>query len=237
MTKEREGFPTHSSQADVDRFLRKVAASPPLKRGQRRGRLLFGLDATASREPTWDRASDIQARMFRETASLGGLDIQLCFYRGFREFHASPWLSNSDELLRRMTGVVCAAGQTQIQRLLRHAIAESSTIKVDASVFVGDCVEEDLDALCGTAGELGLLGVPLFLFQEGHNPAAESAFREMARLTRGAHCRFDATSPDQLRDLLSAVAVYAAGGRQALTEFGRRRGGAALHLTHQLDKS
>jgi hypothetical protein len=237
MSKERERFPTQSSQADVDSFLRKVSASPRIKRGQGRGRLIFGLDATASREPTWDRACDIQAKMFGETASLGGLDIQLCFYRGFREFQATPWLSDSGELLQRMTRVVCAAGKTQIRRLLRHAIAEASRGKVDAAVFVGDCMEEDLDAVCATAGELGLLGVPIFLFHEGYDAVAERAFREVARLTRGAYCRFDAASPDQLRDLLSAVAVYVAGGRQALTDFGQRRGGVALQLTHQLDKS
>ena len=175
--------------------------------------------------------------MFRETASLGGLAIQLCFYRGFREFHSTPWLSDSEALLSRMTRVVCAAGKTQIGRLLRHVVAETSANKVDAAVFVGDCMEEELDPVCATAGELGLLGVPLFVFHEGYDAPAERAFREMARLTRGAYCRFDAASPDELRDLLSAVAVYAAGGRRALSDFGQRRGGVARQLTHQLDKS
>jgi hypothetical protein len=77
-------------------------------------------------------------------------------------------------------------------------------------------MEEDIDDLCGRAGELALLGVPVFLFQEGHDAVAERAFREIARLTKGAWCRFDAGSAKQLRELLSAVAVYAAGGRQAL---------------------
>jgi hypothetical protein len=53
-------------------------------------------------------------------------------------------------------------------------------------------------------------------------------------LTRGAHCRFDAASAGQLRDLLCAVAVYAAGGSKALRELGRSHGGEALRLTRQL---
>jgi hypothetical protein len=85
-------------------------------------------------------------------------------------------------------------------------------------------MEEDIDNLANLAGELGLLGVPAFMFQEGHDTAAERAFREIARLTKGAYCRFDAGSADQLRELLRAVAAYAAGGRKALEGSARGRG-------------
>ena len=61
--------------------------------------------------------------------------------------------------------------------------------KVNALVYVGDCMEEDVDRLAGLAGELGLIGVPVFLFQEGREPKAERAFREIARLSRGAYAR------------------------------------------------
>jgi hypothetical protein len=101
-------------------------------------------------------------------------------------------------------------------------------------VYVGDCVEEDLDHLGGLAGELGMLNVPVFLFQEGFDPGAERTFREIARLTGGAYCRFDTNSPQQLRDLLNAVAVYAAGGRQALEDYSARQGGVSLQLTRQI---
>ena len=63
---------------------------------------------------------------------------------------------------------------------------------------------------------------------------AERCFRQVARLSGGAYAPFDARSPQVLRDLLSAVAVYAAGGRKALAQFGRARGGAVLQLTHQV---
>ncbi|MDX1486515.1 MAG: VWA domain-containing protein [Alphaproteobacteria bacterium] len=231
-------MPARSSQDQVDAFLSKVASiPPPAKIAGTRGRLLFAMDATASREPTWDAASNIQARMFEETAALGGLDVQLCYYRGFNEFQATQWVGDAKALLSTMTSVRCAAGTTQIAKVLRHAISETGRRKVNALVFVGDCMEEDIDKLCALGGELGLLGVPAFIFHEGFDVAAEKTFKELAKLTRGAYCRFDAASAAQLRDLLSAVAVYAAGGRNALEDFGKRKGGMALQLTHQITKS
>ncbi|NIR30984.1 MAG: VWA domain-containing protein [Gammaproteobacteria bacterium] len=236
MSKRRDKLPRTSSSGEVDAFLRKVAATPLTRPGRLRGRLVFAMDATASREPTWDRASHIQAEMFEETAALGGLDVQLCYYRGFREFDASAWFERPADLHRYMRGVGCVAGMTQIARVLRHVIAETDRQRVNALVFVGDCMEEDIDELCGLAGELGLRGLPAFVFQEGYDRIAERAFRQIAQLTRGAYCRFDASSAQQLKDLLSAVAVYAAGGRRALEHFGRRRGGAVRQLTHQMNK-
>ena len=72
---------------------------------------------------------------------------------------------------------------------MRSTKADGS--KVNALVYVGDSMEEDVDALCARAGELALLGVPVFLFQEGADATAARAFREIARLTKGAYCRFD----------------------------------------------
>ena len=227
-------LPAKSSDQEVEAFLRKVAATPALKAADERGRLIFAIDATASRRPTWDLACHLQSQMFEETASLGGLESQLVYYRGFRDFQAGPWFDSSDDLVRLMTGVDCLGGRTQIRKVLRHAVAESKKRKADALVFVGDAMEEDVDALCHIAGELGLLGVPAFMFHEGQDPGARYAFEQIAQLSGGACCRFDAASAKQLRELLSAVAVYAAGGRRALEDYGRKRGGAALQITHQM---
>ncbi len=227
-------LPDKSSRRDVDAFLRKAAATPAVKPAGERGRLIFAMDATASREPTWDHACHIQAEMFKETDALGGLEIQLAYYRGFGQFQAGGWTASADALLRTMTGVFCLAGHTQIEKVLKHAIAETRGKKVDALVFVGDCLEEDLDRLGQLAGELGLLGVPCFMFHEGGDQIAARAFQQIARLSGGAFCRFDAGSAKQLRDLLSAVAVYAAGGRKALADYSARRGGVAARLTHQV---
>lgn len=237
MTKSSDKLPSKSAQSEVEAFLRKVAATPPVKSTTERGRLIFAMDATASREPSWDRACHIQSQMFLETDSLGGLDIQLVHYRGFGEFYASPWMCTSEELLARMNRVRCVGGITQIGRVLEHTLHEHKTKKVDALVFVGDCMEEDVDKLSHAGGQLGLVGVPAFIFQEGHEPIAQRAFRQIAKLTKGAYCPFDASSAQQLKDLLSAVAVYAAGGRRALEDFGKRRGGVVLQLTQQVRKA
>ncbi len=230
-----EKLPSKSSKkSEVDDFLRKVAVAPSVPGGSERGRLIFAMDATASREPTWDRASHIQGEMFQETAALGGLEIQLVYYRGFGECRASPWITDSRDLLKRMTRVFCLAGHTQIGKVLKQAIKEAKAKKVNALVFVGDALEEDVDKLGHLAGQLGILGVPCFMFHEGGDAIAANAFRQIARLTGGAFCPFDANAPQQLRDLLAAVAVFAAGGRKALGDYSAKHGGVARQLTHQI---
>jgi hypothetical protein len=235
MTGDSKKIQKPASISEVDAFLRQVRATPAPAAG-RLGRLIFAMDATASREPTWDRAAQIQADMFRETADMGGLEIQLCYYRGILEFESSAWCRDAGVLRKRMSRVFCAAGLTQIGRVLQHALEEAQERKVNALVFVGDCVEEKEDELSGLAGRLALLGLPAFVFQEGRDPAAERSFRQIARLSGGAYCHFDAGSPQILRDLLSAVAVYAAGGRAELEKFANMRGGEVLRLTHQIIK-
>ena len=227
-------LPQRSSSADVAEFLQKVASAPVSPQTEGRGRLIFAMDATASREPTWDRASHIQGEMFQETATLGGLEIQLVYYRGFGECRASPWITDSRDLLRRMTRVFCLAGHTQIRKVLKQAIKEAKAKKVNALVFVGDALEEDVDKLGHLAGQLGILGVPCFMFHEGGDVIAANAFRQIARLTGGAFCPFDASAPQQLRDLLAAVAVFAAGGRKALGDYSDKHGGVVRQLTHQV---
>ncbi len=233
--KKTRGELTGGTNADdVAAFLAKVARVPAVNTSGGRGRLIFAMDATASREPSWDRACHIQAEMFSETDALGGLEVQLVFYRGFGECKSSPWVSSPEELVRRMVAVRCLGGQTQIRRVLKHAVKESEKKRVHALVFVGDCIEEDVDKVCHHAGKMGLLGVPAFMFQEGLEPSAMRAFKQIAKLTNGAYCSFDSSSAKQLRELLSAVAVYAAGGRMALEDYGKRTGGAALQITSQV---
>lgn len=217
MPDKPSNLPARSSAQEIAAFVDKLHNLPAATGTGARGRLIFAMDATASREPSWDRACRIQGEMFEATKSLGGLAIQLVYYRGFDECAASPWLTNANELTRRMTRVSCRGGQTQIARILRHAIKEAKRGTVNAVVFVGDSMEEDVDQLCRMGGELGLLQVPVFVFHEGDDPIARRAFKQIARLSGGAYCAFDSTSARALADLLRAVAVYAAGGTKALT--------------------
>jgi len=215
-----------STSEDIAAFVAKAKAMSPFAPDSK-GRLIFALDATMSRQPTWDMACALQADMFREAASLGSLDIRLVYYRGFNECRASGWISDSATLARLMGKIDCRGGNTQIGKVLSEARREATSSGVRAVVFVGDAMEESVDELCVKAGELGLLKVPVFMFQEGHDIAVEGAFREIARLTGGAWSRFDPGAAAQLRELLRAAAAYAAGGREALLRLSRSDRGAA----------
>src|SRR5262249_33712752 len=171
----------------------------------------------------------LQADMFREAASLGSLDIRLVYYRGFNECRASAWISDSAQLAKLMAKIDCRGGNTQIGKVLTEARREATSSGGVAILFVGDAREESVDELCAKAGELGMLKVPAFMFQEGHDANAEQAFREIARLTGGAWCKFDPGAAAQLRELLRAAAAYAAGGREALRLSGSS--GAAVLLS------
>jgi hypothetical protein len=225
---------TPASRAEVDAFLARVRDMAPTVESGERGRLIFALDATMSRQPTWDLACALQAEMFRAAASVGSLDVQLVYYRGLSECRSSRWVSQPERLAELMSRIDCRGGHTQIRKVLAHARRETGARKVQTLVFVGDAMEEAIDDLAASAGELGLLGVPALMFQEGHDAVAESAFREIARLTRGAYCRFDAGAADTLRELLRAAAVYAAGGLKALRDLSAQRHVGATRLLQQL---
>src|SRR6185437_3071596 len=218
-----------SAAEDIAAFVARARAMSPHAAGAK-GRLVFALDATMSRQPTWDMACALQADMFRETAALGSLDIRLVYYRGLNECRATGWISDSDQLAKLMSKIDCRGGNTQIGKVLAESRREAVASGVRAVVFVGDAMEEPIDQLCAKAGELGLLRVPVFMFQEGHDEVAEQAFREIARLTGGAWCRFDPGAAAQLRELLRAAAAYAAGGREALLRLSKTTGGAARLL-------
>ncbi len=220
---------SRSSSQDIANFLQKSRAVTQLV--EKQPRLLFAIDATASRQPTWDHACHLQQEMFLASGKLPMLAVQLCYYRGFGEFRASRWLTDSAALARLMGQVRCEGGHTQIARLLRHAREEHRKTAVRALVFIGDAVEENPDTLCDLAGQCGMLRLPLFLFQEGNDRAVQQTFRSMAKLSGGAYARFDNSSADTLAALLGAVASYAAGGRAALE---KRASASAKLLLQQL---
>jgi len=231
----KNNLPTErSSSREVAAFLSKAARMPALS--QVKGRLIFAIDATMSRQPTWDRAAEIQTEMFAVADGIGGLGVQLVYFRGFGEFEASEWATSASALAKRMQRVSCLSGSTQLHRVLAHAVAEARRTKVGALVYVGDCFEENADAVAKEAAQLALLGVPAFMFHEGHDLSAEAVFREIARLTHGVYARFDAGSARQLRDLLTAAAVYATGGSLALKDYGNRVGGEVLRLSQGMGK-
>jgi hypothetical protein len=201
---------------EIERFLAQKVAEPV-----HRGRLVFALDATMSRQSTWDTACQLQAEMFREVGGIGSLDVQLAYYRGPEghpegECRASRWYDNPAYLHKAMSSITCRAGHTQIRKILLHCSQEALRSKISAVVFVGDACEEASDTLTQLAADLGRLNVPVFMFQEGNDCRVEQVFRDIARLTHGAYGRFNPGAARQLAALLRAVAVFAAGGLAAL---------------------
>jgi hypothetical protein len=216
-------------RAAIDAFRKKLAAQAAGVAPGQRGRLIFGVDCTASREPTWAMARELQNEMF-EAVGAGGIEIQLAIYRG-SEFEAFDWVSDPRALAERMREIDCISGYTQIEKVLAHTLHEDQRQKAQALIFIGDCMEEKEEILFAIARELGARGVPVFLFQEGDDPKVSRVFAEIARLTKGAHCHFTPGAASELAELLRAVAAYAAGGRQALL---KSRSAGAVKLLQQL---
>ena len=193
-------------------------------------RLIFAMDATASREPSWDIATSLHAELFN-VASKTRLDVQLVYYRGLDDFFVSSWNKEPGSLLHEMQNVRCRGGRTQILRVLQHARRQISKEKIEAVVFVGDCCEESPTELYACAGELGLFRLPLFVFQEGLDPHAQQVFQQIARRSRGAYARFSPGSAKELAALLGAVVAYATEGQDAISQLTTVEG---RHLLRQI---
>jgi hypothetical protein len=204
-----------SATREIDDFLR-LAKTAIARRGDAKGRIVLALDATMSRQPTWDMACRVQGEMFDAAGKSGELEVQLAYFRGLGECRSSKFVRDTGSLKDLMVKIDCRAGHTQIGKILAHALKEAERQKINALVYIGDAMEEEIDQLAEQAGALGLRGVPVFVFQEGDNSVAETAFREIARLSKGAWFRFDRGAAARLAKLLSSVAVFATGGVTAL---------------------
>ena len=227
----------HGAATDVARFVaearavqRRTGADPTA------ARLIMAIDATQSREASWDLAQGLQAKMFEAAGAHAGLFVQLVYFRGIDECRASRWHDRAAPLVRAMAGVRCAAGHTQIGRVLRHALAQRREGPVAALALIGDACEEEPDEILGEAGRLAAHGVPVFAFLEGRDEGAAAIYQKLASLTGGAFHRFDTRSPASLLALLRAVAAFSAGGREALGALARDEGGPARLLLAQLGR-
>jgi hypothetical protein len=218
--------PTSSSvpvRSRVEAFLKK---HDPV-----RARLIFALDATASRQPTWDSATVLQAQMFEAAAAVGNLSCQPVCYRGYNgETRASQWFDNAKALGDAMNKITCMAGRTQIEKVLRHAAREHAKAPIAALILISDSCEENENALYAAARDFS---APIFLFQEGSSDLVAGIYGCIAKITKGAVAQFDSASAAKLADLLKAVAAYAVGGTKALAA---QKSYAAQLLLTQLKK-
>ena len=196
-----------------------------------RGRLMFALDATASREPTWAIARDLQAKMFREAAPIGRLDCPAGLLSGRRvpsvEMGVKRGATRATDEPDRLSGRLYADWQgpractsrDRESRQSRHWYSSATPWKRTSST------------LAAMAGKLGTQGVPIFLFQEGRDAAVRSAFRLLALKSGGAYFEFNpdaSRAVEQLSEQLNAVARLAVGDAEAL-----ERIGATADLTDQ----
>jgi hypothetical protein len=193
-----------------------ATGSKPLVRPK--GRLIFALDATASRQPTWAIARELQARLFTDSAPVGQLKVQLAFYRG-DECKFSKWHDSGETLVNLMYGIECVGGVTQIRKILSHAVTETLKEQVQGLVFVGDALEEPIAELASIAGELGSLHTPIHVFQEGRDAAVRDGFRLLALRSGGAYYELDPNRPGGIAKFasqLGAIARHVVGDKTAL---------------------
>src|SRR5690606_13691316 len=136
-----------SPRSEIDAFLTRVRSAPkPVGGGH--GRLIFAMDTTMSRQPTWDRALQIQSEMFRAARGIGGLDGKRVSSRVLGGCRASRCVSDAAQLAGLMCQVACRGGHTQLRKVLRHVRNEAGKHRVSAVVYVGDCMEQNGDELC-----------------------------------------------------------------------------------------
>jgi hypothetical protein len=216
MNKTIATAPASAAAKALDDFLATV--EKPAK-----GRLAFVVDATGSRQPSWDKASQLMVQMF--AAAPAGLQTKFIYFRGNGECRASQWFDSARAMTTAMTEVHCRTGLTQIGKALKHVRNEHADTPIGGLVLIGDAFEENPSEIYAVARGLP----PIFAFLEGDDEFAASAFTQLAGITGGAFAKFDSNSAARLSDLLRAVAAYASGGIAALTD--QRTEAARLLLT------
>lgn len=207
-------------------------------KNESRPRLLFSMDATASREASWNVAKEITDAMFK--AVPGALDVALAYHGGGHLQEITPFSSDTKAFLDKVHTVHCQAGMTALNEILDEA-TEISRLK--ALIYIGDCFEENLDAAIELAQQLKLKGVRCFMFHEtssgslGYNvDTAHEVFGKIAQITGGALLPFDENSPQMVKQLLEAIAFYAVQGIKALEQKAKYLPAARL-LLQQMNKS
>jgi hypothetical protein len=192
---------------------RELAAKSPT------GHLIFGLDLTGSRQPNLAAARIATKAMFAALEGIGKIAVKLIYYRGTDECRASKWYQDPEILCRSMLGLSCEVGETQIARLLGAALHEEQ--ELEAVVFIGDHCEDDADRLMQLAHKLGRKSIPLFVFHECADDdyrslKAKPVFKRMAKASGGRYVEFRRSSGAVLKEILSSVAAFSAGGTKAL---------------------
>lgn len=206
-------------------------ARPPAETGAPvRPRLIFGVDATASREPAWATARQVTDALVK--ALPGELDVALAVHGGSRVHTFTAFTNDAATLRDRAAGVECVAGLTRLLPILSASL-ERPNVRV--VVYIGDVFEENITQGRLVADSMGARGTKLFVLHDTADPSARrdaELFWDLAKRTGGCVLPFDARAAGRLRDLLSAVAVYAVGGEKLLRARRHELPGAIVLLDH-----
>jgi len=195
-----------------------------------RPRLIFGFDATASREPAWATARTVTDALVK--ALPGELDVALAVHGGSMLHTFTAFASDPKTLRDRAAGITCIAGMTRLLPILSRALSNPG---VRVVVYIGDVFEESPVRGRKLADAMGLKGIKLIVLHDTSDWNAKrdaEVFLDLARRTGGCVLPFDANAPARLRELLAAVAVYAVGGTEMLQEKQTELPGAVLLLEH-----
>jgi len=207
-----------------------TAPSPATPAASGRPRLIFGFDATASREPAWATARQVTDALVR--ALPGELDVALAVHGGSRLHTFTEFTADPNTLRDRAATISCIAGHTQLLPILSRSLASPG---VRVVVYTGDVYEESLARGRKLADELGRQGIKLIVLHDTADWAARrdaELFLDLARRTGGCVLPFDASASGRLRDLLAAIAVFAVGGAELLQDKRGELPGAVLLLQH-----
>jgi hypothetical protein len=206
-------------------------AEPPMETiTPARPRLVFAVDATASREPAWAAARQVTDALVK--ALPGQLDVALAVHGGSRVHTFTPFTSNAATLRDRAAGVACQAGMTRLLPILSTSLKHPA---VRVVIYIGDVFEESVIQGRRLADNMGQRGTKLIVLHDTADPAARldaEVFWDLAKRTGGCVLPFNASASGRLRELLSAVAVYAVGGETLLQERARDLPGAIALLEH-----
>jgi hypothetical protein len=203
----------------------------------RSGRLLFGVDLTSSRQPSFNQAQRAMTAMFETIKTIGAIAVKLIYFRGMNECRESKWYDDPRILIESMRRLSCDAGITQIARLLSLALSEEG--QVSGLVFVGDHCEDGADAVLTLAEKLGQRSMPIFVFHECADDdhaslLAKPIFKGMAEVSGGVYVEFKLNSSDVLRELLIGMGAFVTGGCEGLSQIPRPQTQEARQLQSRL---
>ena len=183
------------------------------------GRLIVALDLTSSRVESLRQAQKATAAMFAAIKAVGAMAVKLTYYRGDHECRAGAWHDDAEAVTGAMLSLCCKAGNTQIARVLKLALAEKE--KLSGVVFIGDHCEDNPEELLNLAATLGKRSIPLFIFHEivdydSRALDARPVFERMAKLSGGVYSEFRPDSGAVMRELLATVAAFSVAGSEGV---------------------